>query len=149
MRLVLKSFVRLTAVLMSFVIMPAIADEEYFTGLSERDVQKLKDFIGSTETLAPETNTTVEDGRYRVQVGDTLSGIFNRFYRNSNVNKEVLQAVFVKTNKAAFRRGNPNWLMAGSVLTFPSGADVINYVVNDKNNKESGSENREKWVSYP
>ena len=72
MRLVLKSFVRLTAVLMSFVIMPAIADEEYFTGLSERDVQKLKDFIGSTDTLAPKANTTLEDGRYRVQVGDYL-----------------------------------------------------------------------------
>ena len=129
--------------------MPAIADEGYFNGLSERDVQKLKDFIGSTETLAPEAKVTLEAGRYRVQSGDTLSGIFNRFYKNSNVNKEVLQAVFVKTNKAAFRRGNPNWLMAGSVLTFPSGADVIDYVVNDKTNKESGSENREKWVSYP
>ena len=149
MRLVLRSFVRLTAILMSVVIMPAIADEEYSTGLSERDVQKLKDFIGSTETLVPEAKMTLEAGRYRVQSGDTLSEIFNRFYKNSNVNKEVLQAVFVKTNKAAFRRGNPNWLMAGSVLTFPSGADVIDYVVNDKKNKESGSENREKWVSYP
>jgi len=149
MRLVLESFVRATAVLVFFAIMPVIADEEYSTGLSERDLQKLKDFIGSTETLAPEVQMTLEAGRYRVQSGDTLSGIFSRFYKNTNVNKEVLQAVFVKTNKAAFRRGNPNWLMAGSVLTFPSGADVIDYVVNDKTDNSSRSENRETWVSYP
>ena len=149
MRLVLKSFVRLTAVLVSFVIIPAIAEEAYSAGLSERDLQKLKDFIGSTETLAPEAKMTLEAGRYRVQPGDTLSGIFNRFYKKSNLNKEVLQAVFVKTNKAAFRRGNPNWLMAGSVLTFPSSADVIAYVVNDQTDDSSRSENREKWVSYP
>jgi nucleoid-associated protein YgaU len=149
MRLVLESFVRATAVLVFFAIMPVTADEEYSTGLSERDLQKLKDFIGSTETLAPEVQMTLEAGRYRVQSGDTLSGIFSRFYKNTNVNKEVLQAVFVKTNKAAFRRGNPNWLMAGSILTFPSGADVIDYVVNDKTDNSSRSENRETWVSYP
>ena len=149
MRLVLKSFVRATAVLAFFAIMPVTADEDYSTGLSERDLQKLKDFIGSAETLAPEVQMTLEAGRYRVQSGDTLSGIFSRFYKNTNVNKEVLQAVFVKTNKAAFRRGNPNWLMAGSVLTFPSGADVIDYVVNDKTDNSSRSENRETWVSYP
>ena len=149
MRLVLESFVRATAVLVFFAIMPVVADEEFSTGLSERDLQKLKDFIGSTETLAPEVQMTLEAGRYRVQSGDTLSGIFSRFYRNTNVNKEVLQAVFVKTNKAAFRRGNPNWLMAGSILTFPSGADVIDYVVNDKTDNSSRSENRETWVSYP
>ena len=149
MRLILKSFVRATVVLVFFAIMPVTADVEYSTGLSERDLQKLKDFIGSTETLAPEVQTTLEAGRYRVQSGDTLSGIFSRFYKNTNVNKEVLQAVFVKTNKAAFRRGNPNWLMAGSILTFPSGADVIDYVVNDKTDNSSRSENRETWVSYP
>ena len=149
MRLVLESFVRATAVLVFFAIMPVIADEEYSTGLSERDLRKLKDFIGSTEMLAPEVQMTLEAGRYRVQSGDTLSGIFSRFYKNTNVNKEVLQAVFVKTNKAAFRRGNPNWLMAGSILTFPSGADVIDYVVNDKTDNSSRSENRETWVSYP
>lgn len=149
MRLVLKSFVQATAVLVFFAIIPVTADEEYSTGLSERDLQKLKDFIGSTETLAPEVQMTLEAGRYRVQSGDTLSGIFSRFYKNTNVNKEVLQAVFVKTNKAAFRRGNPNWLMAGSVLKFPSGADVIDYVVNDKTDNSSRSENRETWVSYP
>ena len=149
MRLVLKSFVRATAVLAFFAIMPVTADEDYSTGLSERDLQKLKDFIGSPETLAPEVQMTLEAGRYRVQSGDTLSGIFSRFYKNTNVNKEVLQAVFVKTNKAAFRRGNPNWLMAGSILTFPSGADVIDYVVNDKTDNSSRSENRETWVSYP
>ncbi len=149
MRLVLKSFVRATAVFVFFAIMPVTAEEEYSTGLSERDLQKLKDFIGSTETLAPEVQKTLEEGRYRVQSGDTLSGIFSRFYKNTNINKEVLQAVFVKTNKAAFRRGNPNWLMAGSILTFPSGADVIDYVVNDKTDNSSRSENRETWVSYP
>lgn len=149
MRLVLESLVRATAVLVIFAIMPVVADEEFSSGLSERDLQKLKDFIGSTETLAPEVQMTLEAGRYRVQSGDTLSGIFSRFYKDTNVNKEVLQAVFVKTNKAAFRRGNPNWLMAGSILTFPSGADVIDYVVNDKTDNSSRSENRETWVSYP
>ena len=149
MRLVLKSFVRLTAVLVLSAIMPVTANEEYSTGLSERDLQKLKDFIGSTEMLAPEVQMTLESGRYRVQSGDTLSGIFSRFYKNTNVNKEVLQAVFVRTNKSAFRRGNPNWLMAGSILTFPSGADVIDYVVNDQTDNSSRSENRETWVSYP
>ena len=149
MRLASKPFIHLTAVLMWFAIMPAIADEGQSMGLSERDVQKLKDFIGSTETLAPKAQLELDEGRYRGQPGDTLSGIFNRFYKNTNINKEVLQAVFVKANKTAFRRGNPNWLMAGSVLTFPSGSDVVDYVVNDKTKEGSASENRESWVSYP
>lgn len=149
MRLVLRLFIRLSAVVIASTIVPAIADTDYSTGLSGRDLQKLKDFIGSTETLAPEAQMTLEAGRYRVQSGDTLSEIFNRFYKSTNVNKEVLQAVFVETNKAAFRRGNPNWLMAGSVLTFPSTADVIEYVVNDTTSAGSGSKNRETWVSYP
>ncbi len=103
MRLVLKSFVQATAVLVFFAILPVTADEEYSTALSERDLQKLKDFIGSTETQAPEVQMTLEEGRYRVQSGDTLSGIFSRFYKNTNVNKEVLQAVF----PAHSRRGSP------------------------------------------
>ena len=43
MRLASKSFVHTTIVLMWFAIMPAIADEGHSMGLSERDVQKLKD----------------------------------------------------------------------------------------------------------
>ena len=147
--MILKSFSHFTAVLTWFLIMTANADERISTSLSAKDVQKLKDFIGSTETLAPQTQTMLENGRYRVQSGDTLSGIFNRFYKDTNVNKEVLQAVFVKTNKTAFRRGNPNWLMAGSVLVFPSGADIIDYVVSDETAKGSESKKGENWVSYP
>ena len=37
MRLVSESFVRATAVLVFFAIMPVVADEEFSTGLSERD----------------------------------------------------------------------------------------------------------------
>ena len=83
MRSVLQSFAWLTAVLVFVAIMPVTADEEYSVGLSERDLQKLRDFIGSTEMLAPEVQLTLEAGRYRVQSGDTLSGIFNRFYKEN------------------------------------------------------------------
>ena len=127
-----------------------LADDAYSDRLSELDLQRLKAFIGEPKTTTATFKDELDKGdRYRVQPGDTLSGIFQRFYGNTNINKEVLQAVFVKVNKTAFRRGNPNWLMAGSILKFPSGTDVVDYVVDDKAVADTNVARRDDWISFP
>lgn len=144
----IKQLATSATLVVGLVACPVGANDEFSDRLSERDVQRLKAFIGESAAVAEDVVLPDGDG-YRVKRGDTLSEIFQRFYSDTNINKEVLQAVFVKTNKTAFRRGNPNWLMAGSVLRFPSGADVINYVVESSNVDESNGVKRDDWVSYP
>ena len=144
----IKQLVTSATFVVGLVACPVGANDEFSDRLSERDVQRLKAFIGGSSAIAEDV--VLPDGEgYRVKSGDTLSEIFQRFYSDTNINKEVLQAVFVKTNKTAFRRGNPNWLMAGSLLRFPSGADVINYVVESSTVDESTGAKRDDWVSYP
>lgn len=108
--------------------------------ISSSDVQRLREFIGNTDLDAsrsvanasgsgsPAGTAAVVNGVYVVKAGDTLSEIMSDHLGDTGFNERVLQQVIVSTNKSAFRRGNPHWLMAGASLRLPTAYDVMEYV---------------------
>lgn len=122
--------------------------------ISDSDVARLKAFIGSTEfkSTAPSSHSSssgsVVQGVYTVRPGDTLSEIMAVHLGDTGVNHDVMQQVIVKNNRAAFRRGNPHWLMAGSALRMPTVTDVMEYVVPGQKGKKLIASSDD-WVRFP
>ena len=122
--------------------------------ISDSDVARLKAFIGSTEfkSTAPSSNSSsgvsVVQGVYTVRPGDTLSEIMAAHLGDTGVNHDVMQQVIVKNNRAAFRRGNPHWLMAGAALRLPTVTDVMEYVVPGQKGKKLIASSDD-WVRFP
>jgi hypothetical protein len=70
----------------------------------------------------PATAPVTQDSRYRVQPGDSLSGIVGRL-EASDVAGATAMAAILDANPGAFIGGNPDRLKAGSWLDIPSFAD--------------------------
>jgi nucleoid-associated protein YgaU len=118
--------------------------------MSEADLVKLRLFIGeavSSESVSNPSGSVV-DGYYEVRPGDTLSEIMKSRLSGYGVNKRVLRDVIVDSNKKAFRRGNPHWLMAGARLKIPTRTEIMDYVVPGSGKMERKSPD-ELWVSFP
>ena len=122
--------------------------------ISDSDVARLKAFIGSTEfkstALSSHSSSggSVVQGVYTVRPGDTLSEIMAVHLGDTGVNHDVMQQVIVKNNRAAFRRGNPHWLMAGAALRMPTVTDVMEYVVPGQKGKKLIASSDD-WVRFP
>ena len=86
-------------------------------------------------------------GLYRVRVGDNLDSIINRFYGDSAIQHGILKAAFVKGNPQSFRRGNANWLLAGTDLRLPDRDAIYQVVFKDKPAR-SRSEDKSGWVKF-
>ena len=128
--------------------------------ISSTDVQRLRAFIGDSDlgtaqnasgTQRSYTSSSagvVVNGVYVVKSGDTLSEIMAEHLGDTGFNEHVLQQVIVNTNKSAFRRGNPHWLMAGASLRMPTATDVMDYVApGQSNGKRMVTAND--WVRFP
>ncbi len=78
---------------------------------------------------------------YIVQEGDSLSGIINKFYSRTGLNKKIIEVSIIQINKKAFVRDNPHYLYAGKKIKVPSINEIMNLVKNQQNsvanNKES------------
>ena len=122
--------------------------------ISDSDVARLKAFIGSTEfkSTSPSSRSSsggsVVQGVYTVRPGDTLSEIMAVHLGETGVTHDVMQQVIVKNNRAAFRRGNPHWLMAGAALRMPTVTDVMEYVVPGQKGKKLIASSDD-WVRFP
>ena len=123
--------------------------------ISDIDVARLRAFVGSTEfdasspSVSPSHSSgAVVGGVYKVRSGDTLSEIMATHLGDTGVNHDVMQQVIVKSNKSAFRRGNPHWLMAGASLRMPTVSDVMDYVVPGRDGKKTTASSDD-WVRYP
>ena len=122
--------------------------------ISDSDVARLKAFIGSNDfnSAAPSSPSSnggsVVQGVYTVRPGDTLSEIMAEHLGDTGVNHDVMQKVIVKNNRAAFRRGNPHWLMAGAALRMPTVTDVMDYVIPGQKGKKRVASSDD-WVRYP
>ena len=128
--------------------------------ISNNDVTRLRAFIGEKDfdaktppgvgASAPfSSGSSVVNGVYKVQPGDTLSEIMAVYLGDTGVNHDVMQKVIVKNNKSAFRRGNPHWMMAGAKLRMPTVTDVMDYVVPGKKDGQQHSSSGEDWVRFP
>mgnify|MGYP000443679618 CR=1 FL=1 len=143
-----RVFLLLATLYASMIGATAIAQDE--GAMSEADLVKLRLFIGeavSSESVSNPSGSVV-DGYYEVRPGDTLSEIMKSRLSGYGVNKRVLRDVIVDSNKKAFRRGNPHWLMAGARLKIPTRTEIMDYVVPGSGKMERKSPD-ELWVSFP
>jgi hypothetical protein len=62
-------------------------------------------------------------GVYHVKKGDTLSAIARDSVKDTQIRSDFMLDAIVKLNPSAFKRGNPNWMLAGSKLSFPRAED--------------------------
>ena len=126
--------------------------------ISDSDVARLRAFIGDNNfdaspspggsaTGASSLPGDMVAGVYTVRPGDTLSEIMATHLGDTGVNHDVMQHVIVRTNKSAFRRGNPHWLMAGAKLRMPTVIDVMDYVIPGQKSQRVVSS--DEWVRYP
>jgi hypothetical protein len=128
--------------------------------ISDSDVARLKAFIGENDfegktpsgvgaSVYSSSAGSVVNGVYKVQPGDTLSEIMALHLGDTGVNPDVMKKVIVKNNKAAFRRGNAHWMMAGANIRMPTVADVMDYVVPGKKDGRQHRSSNEDWIRFP
>ena len=79
-----------------------------------------------------QNNAFIRDSSYStthlVEIGDSLSGIINKYYRNTGLNMRIVEISILEINKKAFVRNNPNYLFAGKTLKIPSVNEMMNLV---------------------
>jgi Tfp pilus assembly protein FimV len=83
---------------------------------------------------------------HRVMPDETLSHIITEHYAGSGLDLSVVQMAIVKKNRAAFVRGNPNFLYADKVLRLPSLNEMKDLVLGDKTQdgtSEAGGSSRD------
>lgn len=85
--------------------------------------------------------------RYRVQPGDTLDEIIFKTLGNLSVRHEVVRDAFVQANPRAFRRKNPNYLLAGVELKIPGAEDFRAVVFDDP--QVGQTIDRRRMIRYP
>jgi len=71
-----------------------------------------------------------------VKPGDSLSGIINKYYKNTGLNMRIVELSIVEINKKAFVRNNPHYLFAGKKIKIPSINQIMNLVMNTSNNQQ-------------
>ena len=70
-----------------------------------------------------------------VKEGDSLSGIINKYYKNTGLNMRIVEISIIEMNKNAFVRNNPNYLFAGKKIKIPSINEMMNLVKKTKKTK--------------
>ena len=128
--------------------------------ISDNDVARLRAFIGENDfdakrpsgvgASAPfSSGGSVVNGVYKVRPETHSGEIMAVHLGDTGVNHDVMQKVIVKNNKAAFRRGNPHWMMAGANLRMPTVTDVMDYVVPGKQDGQQHRSSGEDWIRFP
>ena len=88
-----------------------------------------------------QNNAFLKDSSYStthlVEIGDSLSGIINKYYRNTGLNMRIVEISILEINKKAFVRNNPNYLFAGKTLKIPSVNEMMNLVRKDTNKNQN------------
>ena len=82
----------------------------------------LSRLVQSSDAPAAEGGGWVK-GIYHVKKGDTLSAIAQDSVKGTDIRPDFILDAIVKLNPSAFIRGNPNWMLAGSKLSFPKAKD--------------------------
>ena len=84
---------------------------------------------------------------HKVEAGDSLSGIINKYYANTGLNKKIIEVSIIEINSEAFVKKNPHYLYAGKNIKIPSINEIMQLVKNKPSN-EKPSSNRENHIYF-
>ena len=127
-----------------------LSDQSAQPAISASDIARLRAFIGDMQpgySVSGGGGALVSGGGYQVRSGDSLSRIIDRQFSNLDINSALLKDVIVSMNPHAFRKGNPNWLLAGTKIKFPSAEDFKQYIF--PSNAKDHEVEPKYWVRYP
>ena len=115
----------------------------------------IADLEKSLEVAAVEAkqDAVAEDGTYVVKNGDYLDKIIKDTVGQSPLRRDILRSAFVRANPHAFKRSNPNWLLADKKLRVPDADDIKKVIFTDESrrnkNRRDGVNPYEGWIQYP
>ena len=91
------------------------------------------------------------NGTHRVRRGETLDMVIRRLMPNSPLQRNLLRSAFVKANPHAFRRNNPNWMYAGTVLQIPDVEHLRQVIFRETPGdlKKDISDEKADWIRFP
>ena len=76
---------------------------------------------------------------HKVEAGDSLSGIINKYYANTGLNKKIIEVSIIEINSEAFVKKNPHYLYAGKNIKIPSINEIMQLVKNKPSNQKPSS----------
>ncbi len=119
-----------------------------------RLIRDLEAAIEATRVADQDTKDAVlaEDGTYLVKPGDYLDKIIKQTAGNSSIRPSILRRAFVRANPSAFKRSNPNWMLANKRLKVPDVDDIKKVIFKDidpNKAKARGIDPYEGWIQYP
>ena len=79
--------------------------------------------------------------RHEVIEAETLGHIMTEYYGGSGLNMKFVEIAILQYNRAAFARGNPNFLYAGKTLHLPSVNQILGLVTKEKSENRNASDN--------
>ena len=85
---------------------------------------------------------------HKVQSGESLSGILDKYYGKSGLNMKVIEISIIEMNKHAFVRNNPHFLYAGKKLKIPSLNEIMNFVKNEKSITNSNNSTKTNHIYF-
>ena len=119
-----------------------------------RLIRDLEAAIEATGVVDKNTKDAVlaADGTYIVKPGDYLDKIIKQTAGNSTIRPAILRRAFVRANPSAFKRSNPNWMLANKRLKVPDADDIKKVIFKDvdpNKAKAGGVDPYEDWIQYP
>lgn len=143
----MKTLLILTYILTAFFFQKETSTREPFVVLEYKENTNINDKIS-----VDRNNNFLKDQSYntthKVKGGESLSGILNKYYRNTGLNMRVLELAIIEINKHAFVRNNPNFLFAGKKIKIPSINEIMNLVKQTPTNANTINNSRRNHIYF-
>jgi len=143
----MKTLLILTYILTAFFFQKETSTREPFVVLEYKENSDLNDKIS-----VDRNNNFLKDQSYNtthnVKEGESLSGILNKYYKNTGLNMRVLELAIIEINKHAFVRNNPNFLFAGKKIKIPSINEIMNLVKQTPTNANTINNSRKNHIYF-
>ena len=122
-----------------------VSSKEPFVVLEYKGVSSAGSSLNKDNIFIKNQNYSVN---HKVQNGESLSSILNKYYGKSGLNMKVIEISIIEMNKHAFVRNNPHFLYAGKKLKIPSLNEIMNLVKNEKNVTNHNSSSKTNHIYF-
>lgn len=143
----MKKLLITTYLFISFLLHDEVLTKEPFVVLEYKGNTNF-----NNKNLVDRNNNFLKDQSYNtthnVKEGESLSGILNKYYKNTGLNMRVLELAIIEVNKHAFVRNNPNFLFAGKKIKIPSINEIMNLVKQTPRNANNINNSRRNHIYF-